>query len=149
MLNIRKFRENFSSLVLVLPILLGGASAAKACCEISEEPRRIVHILTIEPKKIIDSPWNDKISIEVCQQWNLTKEEIEQFFTMSDEIDSYTYTEIYDTLPCYIDGTLKMEELIWDFTINGADKGAMKRKDGIGEEISLTCYARKCPPAAW
>lgn len=80
---------------------------------------------------------------EYCKAWNLTADQAERFFALSKEIDSRTYHHTYDTVPCKIDGEVKSDGRVWQFTINGAAKARWV----AGEAIRyLGCEAKACEP---
>lgn len=62
---------------------------------------------------------------DLCESWSLTATQAEEFFAISEAIDSPAYNHEYDTAPCNITGTLVEAGHIWQFEINGAAKARL------------------------
>lgn len=61
-------------------------------------------------------------SPDLCESWSLTSTQAEEFFAISETIDSPAYHHEYDAAPCNIKGTLIEDGRVWHFEINGAAK---------------------------
>ena len=80
---------------------------------------------------------------EICEDWSLTKIQVEEFFALSKDIDARTFHHDYDTAPCKIVGTAMIDGGVREFEINGAAKATWS--DGETRHY-LGCDASTCEP---
>lgn len=67
---------------------------------------------------------------QACQDWHLNKQQITQFFMLSEQYNYSPYS-LYYQVPCNISGTLRYQNELWQFTINGGSTGNWQREDNI------------------
>ncbi|MEL1266367.1 hypothetical protein [Pseudoxanthomonas putridarboris] len=54
----------------------------------------------------------------VCEDWRLSSEQVERFFSFSESYEQSPYGQFYQ-VPCSISGELRDEGKTWQFKING------------------------------
>lgn len=84
-----------------------------------------IEIISINP--VVIENWknfqaSDEAMYQACNSWQLDKEQVKQFFQLSDHYESNPSHEYYQ-IPCKITGELKSEGKIWQFTIDGGATG--------------------------
>lgn len=77
---------------------------------------------------------------QACQNWHLNKQQITQFFLLSEQYQYSPYSQYYQ-VPCNINGTLRYQNEIWQFTINGGATGNWQREGSIKY---FGCRDEKC-----
>lgn len=85
-----------------------------------------IEVLRVDPVEI--SADNDKALLEACRSWSLSKEQVADFFRLSQEYEISPYASYYQT-PCSITGELKSVGEIWKFSINGGATAVWTRGD--------------------
>jgi hypothetical protein len=84
---------------------------------------------------------DDALAAE-CAKWQLTKEQVQQFFQISKIYKESPYSEFYQ-LPCSIDGVVEADGRAWEFTINAGATAVWRS----GEEVRyFGCSAPACEP---
>lgn len=113
-----------------------------ACSAEAAQTRRI-EILSISPT-LHDATASTQ-SMPECKNWRLSKREAQQFFALAARIDGFEYHERYDHAPCRVTGTVRMDEVVWQFEINGAAKATLRGAAGRGS-WHMGCDKAQCKP---
>lgn len=94
----------------------------------SEIQIETVNAVTIDINQL--SMITDSAMYQACQHWQLNKQQVKQFFELSENYSDYPYS-LYYQIPCSITGTLKYQNKIWRFTIDGGATGVWQYKTDI------------------
>lgn len=92
-----------------------------------------LHVETVNPVFIDNRgtlKQNDEAMYNACEQWKLTKEQVKQFFQLSESYPEYPYSSYYQ-IPCKITGTLKQQGQLWQFTIDGGATATLQQGNTI------------------
>lgn len=68
-------------------------------------------------------------SIFICEPWNLSKSEIKKIINDSDSLSGEDWHHLFTHYPCEIKGTLKQNEVIFEFAINAGSWLTISSKD--------------------
>lgn len=88
-----------------------------------------IKINTVNPVTIDfseTSKESDEAMYNACKGWQLTKEQVKQFFELSENYAEYPYSSYYQ-IPCKITGTLQSQGKTWNFTIDGGATGSWQQ----------------------
>ena|GEM_PF-4274530 len=66
-----------------------------------------INIISVNPVHITEDISDPALQM-ACQYWNLSAEQVKQFFLLSDKMDTNPYQAFYQ-LPCSINGKLKAD----------------------------------------
>lgn len=93
---------------------------------------------------------NDNCSDELCKKWKAPhKDSIFKFIERFEEIDSYTWNQCFGHFQCGIRGTLKHQNIIYDYFLNAGGWltlsangttqifGSKQQKDTLSNFISV------------
>ena len=107
-------------------ILIGFNALLPLSAESSEKPKLSEDTII----KIIEKGVNetDK-SKEICTGFNLTEQEVKQFFKQSEIISFKRIHDSYNWLPCYVRGTYAKEGKIFEWDINAGGFAILKSSD--------------------
>lgn len=75
-----------------------------------------------------------------CQAWELSAQQVERFFQLSEPYPSNPYSGFYQ-LPCSVSGELQAEGKMWTYEING---GATATWRAEGETRYWGCSVEEC-----
>lgn len=75
-----------------------------------------IEVLRVDPVEVTAD--NDRALIEACKSWSLDKDQVAEFFRLSQEYEISSYASYYQT-PCSITGELKTGGEVWTYWING------------------------------
>ncbi|MFD1261484.1 hypothetical protein [Entomomonas asaccharolytica] len=85
---------------------------------------------------------SDEAMYQACQEWNLTAEQVREFFMLSKHYKESPYNLFYQ-LPCSITGELQLEDQTWQFTI---DAGATGKWQNTNTVLYFGCTDNNCEP---
>lgn len=137
------FDTTFLKLSCALLASLGSLSCSPALRRAEAQTVELIHVLRVSAVEVDSMATVPDGAAKICKGWTLTATQAERFFSLSKEVDSRTYHHTYDTMPCKIDGVVRMGEKVWQFTINGAAKAQLS--DGVNVRF-LGCEAKQCEP---
>lgn len=104
-----------------------------------------IRILHINPV-IVDQPAHinpaDQAMYDTCKTWQLSKEQVTQFFKLSETYPENPYSHYYQ-IPCKITGSLQTQGQTWRFTIEGGATGAWQQGNSIKY---FGCHQEACTP---
>ena len=79
---------------------------------------KISKIEIISVKKEVDSAELDSKFLNPCKKWILNKKTIESVFRNSTPISGERWHNLYEDLPCYMKGDIKINDLLFKFEVN-------------------------------
>lgn len=88
-----------------------------------------------------DGPPGDALQ-DACQAWELSAQQVERFFQLSEPYSSNPYSGFYQ-LPCSVSGELQAEGKAWTFEINGGGTATWRAKE---ETRYWGCSVEECGP---
>lgn len=78
---------------------------------------------------------------QICIDWNLTKEEVKQFFETAKPLAFYEEINSFEFFNCYIRGKLISEGVTWKYLINPGGYASWYVSD---KEINFGCREGEC-----
>ncbi|MGY0620435.1 hypothetical protein [Lysobacter sp. A378] len=99
-----------------------------------------IQVISAAPPRYDGAP-GDALQ-DACQAWELSAQQVERFFQLSEPYPSNPYSGFYQ-LPCSVSGELQAEGKIWTFEINGGATAIWRAED---EARYWGCSVEECEP---
>jgi len=68
---------------------------------------------------------------DACSDWNLSTEQVELFFSLSERITSREKHDSYSYFPCEIKGSLSLNDTVFEYIINGGAYAELYHNDQL------------------
>lgn len=101
-------------------LLLMAVFTTSAAAELS------IEVLSVDPVEVTAE--RDKVLIEACRSWSLSKEQVAEFFRLAQKYEISPYASYYQT-PCSITGELTSSGEVWKYSINGGATAVWMKGD--------------------